>query len=108
MGIIATILAFFVIILICLSNSDKKTEAPENEYIHNPITGKTYLKNSPKQPSNTPIIIARGNNIKCPNCGSTRVQSISTINRAISISVLGLASSKIGKQYQCNACKYKW
>lgn len=45
---------------------------------------------------------------KCPNCGSTNTQIISTLNRAVSISTVGLASSKIGKQYECKKCKYKW
>lgn len=45
---------------------------------------------------------------KCPNCGSTNTQIISTLNRAISIGAVGLASSKIGKQYECKNCKHKW
>lgn len=45
---------------------------------------------------------------KCPMCGSTNTVRISTINRATSVAMVGLASSKIGKQYQCNNCKHKW
>lgn len=45
---------------------------------------------------------------KCPNCGSTNTQIISTLNRAISIGTSGLASPKIGKQYECKNCKHKW
>ena len=45
---------------------------------------------------------------KCPNCGSTNTHIISTLNRAISIEAFGLASSKIGKQYECKRCKHKW
>lgn len=45
---------------------------------------------------------------KCPNCGSTNTQIISTLNRAVSIGTVGLASSKIGKQYECKKCKHKW
>lgn len=46
---------------------------------------------------------------KCPNCGSTvNIQRISTASRAVSVFAFGLASSKIGKQYQCNSCKHKW
>ena len=45
---------------------------------------------------------------KCPNCGSTNTQRISTLNRAVSIGTVGLASSKIGKQYECKKCKHKW
>lgn len=45
---------------------------------------------------------------KCPNCGSTNTQRISTANRATSVAMVGLASSKIGKQYECKNCKHKW
>ena len=45
---------------------------------------------------------------KCPVCGSTNTERISTLNRTVSIATLGLASSKIGKQYQCKNCKHKW
>ena len=45
---------------------------------------------------------------KCPTCGSTNVKHISTLNRAVSIGVFGLFSSKIGKNYECLHCKAKW
>ena len=44
----------------------------------------------------------------CPTCGSTNVRPISTLNRAVSIGVFGLFSSKIGKNYECLNCKMKW
>ena len=45
---------------------------------------------------------------KCPTCGSTKVEKISTLNRAVSIGMVGLASDKIGKQFCCKNCGYKW
>lgn len=45
---------------------------------------------------------------KCPICGSTNTERISTLNRTVSVAAVGLASSKIGKQYQCKHCKHKW
>lgn len=48
------------------------------------------------------------NKPKCPTCGSTNVKHISTLNRAVSIGVFGLFSSKIGKNYECLHCKSKW
>ena len=45
---------------------------------------------------------------KCPQCGGRNTQRISTINRTISVATVGLASSKIGKQYECKNCKHKW
>ena len=45
---------------------------------------------------------------KCPTCGSTNIKDISTLNRAVSIGMVGLASDKIGKQFCCKNCGYKW
>lgn len=45
---------------------------------------------------------------KCPTCGSTNIEKISTLNRAVSIGMVGLASDKIGKQFCCKNCGYKW
>lgn len=45
---------------------------------------------------------------KCPKCNSTNIEKISTANRAVSIAMVGIASSKIGKQYKCNKCKHMW
>lgn len=45
---------------------------------------------------------------RCPLCGSTNTERISTLNRTVSVATVGLASSKIGKQYQCKNCKHKW
>lgn len=45
---------------------------------------------------------------KCPKCNSTKIKTISTLNRATSVAIAGLASSKIGKQYECETCKHKW
>lgn len=44
----------------------------------------------------------------CPMCGSNNTIRISTLNRSASIAMTGLASSKIGKQYECKKCRHKW
>lgn len=46
--------------------------------------------------------------LKCPVCGSQNVNRISTTGRLFSVATFGLASSKIGKQYECKRCKHKW
>lgn len=48
------------------------------------------------------------NKLKCPICGSSNIYRISTFNRVISVFAVGLASSKIGKQYGCENCRHKW
>lgn len=45
---------------------------------------------------------------KCPHCSSIEVKRISTLNRTVSVATFGLASSKIGKQYECKKCHFKW
>ena len=50
----------------------------------------------------------RINAFKCPMCGSTNIEKISTTSRSVSVSNVGLASGKIGKQYKCNNCKQMW
>lgn len=59
---------------------------------------------------NAPIsnISSHINQMKCPMCSSTSVRKISTLNRTVSVATVGLASSKIGKQYECQKCKHKW
>ena len=75
-------------------------------YSHGSISGSSYtsktsmpVKQSINSTSNIPT---------CPTCGSTNVRPISTLNRAVSIGVFGLFSSKIGKNYECLNCKSKW
>lgn len=46
--------------------------------------------------------------IACPHCGSERAKRIGNLNRSISVALWGFASSKIGKQYECDNCKHKW
>ena len=45
---------------------------------------------------------------ECPMCKSHNTRRISTANRAASVALVGLASDKIGKQYECFNCKHKW
>lgn len=78
--------------LIKLSTKNKQLDKQVNEI-------KKEIQEYQENQSNTP---------KCPTCGSTNVKHISTLNRAVSIGVFGLFSSKIGKNYECLNCKAKW
>lgn len=46
--------------------------------------------------------------IQCPMCGSFSFDKISTLNRVVSVELVGLASGKIGKQYKCKKCGHMW
>lgn len=45
---------------------------------------------------------------KCPTCGSTNVEKISTAQKAIGFALVGLFSSNFGKTMHCKDCGYKW
>lgn len=44
----------------------------------------------------------------CPVCGSKKTTRITTANRMVSVGMVGIASSQIGKQYKCLNCKHQW
>lgn len=52
-----------------------------------------------KQTDNTP---------KCPHCHSANIQKIGTLERAGSITMLGVFSKKINKSFKCKSCGYTW
>ena len=103
-----------------------KKEPPKSHYCGEPIVSRDHLvdaftqqekerqeniRQAQQEARNNAI--AKTNNTqsntpKCPTCGSTNVKHISTLNRAVSIGVFGLFSSKIGKNYECLDCKAKW
>ena len=47
-------------------------------------------------------------NLTCPMCGSHVVKRLTVADRAVSVAAWGLASGKIGKQYECKKCGHKW
>lgn len=50
----------------------------------------------------------RANVPKCPTCGSTNVEKISTAKKAFGFAMVGLFSSNLGKTMHCRNCGYKW
>lgn len=45
-----------------------------------------------------------GKRVVCPYCKSTNTEKISTVSRAVSVSLVGAASGKLGKQWHCKNC----
>ena len=84
----------------------EKIKAVENEYDRKINNIKLY--GSENEPSRTYSYRPTVNTPKCPTCGSTNIKKIGTVNRAASVYAAGLASSKIGKQFECKNCGYKW
>ena len=48
--------------------------------------------------------LASGKRVICPYCKSTNTEKISTVSRAVSVSLVGAASGKLGKQWHCKNC----
>lgn len=48
--------------------------------------------------------LATGKRVICPYCKSTNTEKISTVSRAVSVSLVGAASGKLGKQWHCKQC----
>lgn len=48
--------------------------------------------------------LASGKRVVCPYCKSTNTEKISTMSRAVSVSLVGAASGKLGKQWHCKNC----
>lgn len=46
--------------------------------------------------------------IKCPTCGSTNTQKISTTSKVVGAAAFGLFSKTARSQFKCNHCGYKW
>ena len=82
-----------------------------------------YIKNSPlyseesvkdreekegRERLNLPSSYTPKNTPKCPTCGSTNVEKISTTKKAISFVAVGVFSSNFGKTMRCKQCGYKW
>ena len=51
---------------------------------------------------------ASTNQPKCPTCGSTNIQRISTLKRAAHGYLFGLFSNTARSQFECLNCKYKF
>ena len=45
---------------------------------------------------------------KCPTCGSTNIEKISTTKKAVGFVAVGIFSSNFGKTMHCKQCGYKW
>lgn len=52
--------------------------------------------------------VEQPNTPHCPTCGSTNLRKIGNLERGLSVTVWGFGSSKMGKQYECKDCGYKF
>lgn len=67
------------------------------------------IKISNSTSSKLPISNSIHQNIpKCPTCGSTNVEKISTAKKAVGFAMVGVFSSNLGKTMECKNCGYKW
>lgn len=45
---------------------------------------------------------------KCPTCGSTNIEKISTTSKVVGATMFGLLSKTARSQFKCKNCGYKW
>ncbi len=70
---------------------------------------KNYVYKGKKPAESAPVAVQpKPTGLVCPICGSRNIKRIGTVSRAVSVELVGLASSKIGKQYECQKCKHLW
>lgn len=61
------------------------------------------------QPMSRPMKTNLQQNIpKCPTCGSTNIEKISTTSKSIGFATVGVFSSNFGKSMHCKNCGYKF
>jgi len=70
----------------------RKREEKETAIAHGGGTPMTYQQDVPK----------------CPTCGSTNVNKITTTQKAMGFLAVGVFSSNLGKTMECKNCGYKW
>lgn len=68
----------------------------------------TENKNDNKQMKSIISQNFQQNTPKCPTCGSTNVNKISTAKKAAGFLAVGVFSSNLGKTMECKNCGYKW
>lgn len=49
-----------------------------------------------------------GTAIKCPTCGSTDIERVSFMSKAVDVELFGIFGNKRNKQFKCKNCKYMW
>jgi len=69
---------------------------------------KRRIENKAKLDHGKQILEEQSCSPECPTCHSKNVQSISGVERGVSIIGLGIFSKKINKSYKCKHCGYTW
>lgn len=90
------------------ANLEEAKKAEEKAWLEAEIKKAEAAKKQAEEERKRKIEIARAQRPKCPLCGGSNTARISTAGKVVSTAALGLASSTIGKQYQCYDCKHKW
>ena len=66
------------------------------------------IENQAKMAHGKTILEEQSRIPKCSSCESSNISRIGVINRAVSFTLVGFASSKIGKTHKCNQCGTTW
>lgn len=98
-----------------LNNTVDIKQKIKEEYIDNSpefdeeLAKKREKENEKVLRSTESCVSTQSKNIpKCPTCGSTNVNKISTTKKATGFLAVGVFSSNLGKTMECKNCGYKW
>ena len=88
-----------------------KTSPEFDEYLfkhRDEILAKQSAEFDSKLAHGKAVLEEKSRSPKCPSCGSSNISKVGVVNRAVSVKIFGLASSKIGKTHKCNNCGSMW
>lgn len=86
----------------------ERQQERERERIEREVKESVERRNQAKKEEKRQEEIKQAQHPQCPACHGYNTQRITTASRVIGTAMVGLASSTIGKQYECLDCKHKW
>lgn len=119
-GIIFVVIGLFVFGVSCCSFNEYKKDVYKNHLLKTDYNAyQEYIELERQKEKETQEFLQKQKEektakkynhytYKCPMCGSNKIVNISATKKVVSTGMLGLASSQIGKTYQCDECKYMW
>ena len=90
------------------ANDEMLKEAKENPLFDEVEYSKRIQKEKGVNSHTATASLSSNQKAKCPTCGSTNIEKISTSSKVIGASLFGLFSKNATSQFKCKNCGYKW
>lgn len=108
-GIVATIIGWILAMKytdLAAFNGDKQRLKSMNRAIKKSVASRKAEQN--KIALERKEAIESAQHPQCPACNGYNTRRIGVVRRSVDVEIFGLASSTIGKQYECLDCQHKW